>query len=289
MTLTQFLNKYSDNKFQICTNKGSGFLYSGVLNEEFNNICIGYHDELQFELDRQTAKFNLMNKYDENYHVTKKSIMKLISYLDQFVDFRDREVLSASRSIIDPSYVNVIIPGRESGNYEGLNLPRITSPEDLNIDGCLRLLERVYSEAAADFQDAYKAYLRNPGDPRYKSAVQATSTFFKRSPLVSWSGVNGEEVLRTLKHRVMQNSTPVIKKTNLQQSICERMKERGLRQIDLSRKLSIRPSSISKWCRGMFPSKPVESLTKVCRFLGCEDQMKLFYANAAVNNKKVKR
>lgn len=288
MTLREFLKYYPDEKFEIGTHKGSGFLYIGEPGAEFNRFCRTYFNKRQDQLKKLVDAIQFMNKYSEEYPRLKSQVTKAINYMESYVDFRDREVVNATRSIIDNSYIVLTVTGKEQGKLSGLDLPELDYSQDINLDGCFKLLERVYADAAEEFQDAYRSYLTHPNDQRHKSALMAASTFFRNSPLVDFSGASGDEVLRTLKHKVMAEKK-VVKGVRPDIAISSKLAENDYTKAQVAKACDISPSVLSKWCKGLYPKQLTDSMIRVCRYLKCEESVVIYYNNKLAQDKNEKK
>lgn len=144
--------------------------------------------------------------YKDDLEGAKKRLKKKRDALNDYGDIREREVKSFYVSEMNANTLCLIIEGTESGNEE----TEWNIDKELNMAGCYNLLETIYKDAASEYEEAYVRSLKRPRDKKAKEKLEEAEIFFKKSPLVDWSGTDGEEAMATIRMRV--NNRPSTKR-----------------------------------------------------------------------------
>lgn len=147
-----------------------------------------------------------LEAYKNDLEDVKKRLEKKRDTLNNYADIRKREVKSFYVSEMNANTLCLLVEGTESGNEE----TEWDLGKELNMAGCYNILETIYKDAAAEYEEAYTRTLKRPRDKKAREKLEEAERFFKKSPLVDWSGTDGEEAMATIRMHV--NSRPSTKR-----------------------------------------------------------------------------
>jgi hypothetical protein len=316
-TLKDFLeapNIEDFNTIRIGTKDGSGWLFVGSpttsnLIQRINSRLKRYNEyrieSAKREIDTLTATVEHYTERKGRLTRTKKSYQaeldsakkRLERYEDEFknyIPFGKREVVDFYESEIGDAVLCLIIEGNENGT-DTIEWRRGDSK--LNISACLRLLECVYTDAAQEYEDAYRLYLRCPHSKKAQERLHKAEHFFKHSPLVDWSGTDGENAMATIRARI--NSDARIKRLRRNQEAIERWKankekakeskvaeiiskavdEQEVQLKDVAKRINVSATTLSNYKTGKNnPKKLTPQLKAFAYYLGCLDEIEALYS-----------
>ncbi len=78
------------------------------------------------------------------------------------------------------------------------NPPRIASADDLNLDGCIALVEAIIKDAAQEYICARREYKKNPFDKDAKKHYEQSRRFFLSEYFFNLTDLDGKAVLEKL-------------------------------------------------------------------------------------------
>lgn len=229
LTLNDFLKADNISDFttlRIGTFDGTGWIFVGPLEKgSLSNLNRKLKHDWRAKVVAAEEHARELESLIDNYYVAKKghytrSLSEYKAYLkaalerlnkqredmNTYCDIRNRIVKTFYISDVNPNTLCLIVEGKERGFEE----TEWDIGKDLNMAGCYNLLESVYKDAAADYENAYVRSIRRPHDKEAREKLEAAEIFFKKSPLVDWSGTDGEEAMATIRMRV--NNRPSAKR-----------------------------------------------------------------------------
>lgn len=318
MKLNEYLTDTNNHgkSIHLGTQDGGGFIFVGTvgastatkvvrdLNKQAKLTARGRLDSLQSSLsstrrpvhtnpDEKIATYELrVKKYKDRVAQFEKYIEKWRDYLKHFESFGLREIVDISASNCWYNTDIVIVEGIETGDQE---LPALDS-NDLSVDGCINLLEAVYQLASEEYENAYREVLRTQNRAGHRDAVihlNQASDFFRNNPLVTFSGTDGANAMRTIeshvkndyKTRVMLRKLEAIdrakakKQNRVSELIKETIAKRGEPLKEIGEKTGIAPSTIGCYRNGKTPKVPNKSLETLCKYLDIWDKVSAYYGS----------
>lgn len=233
-----------------------------------------------------------VKKYEIRVAQFEKYVEKWRNYLKNFESFGQREIVDISVSGCWYNTDIVIIEGIETGDQE---LPALDG-NDFSVDGCINLLEAVYQLASEEYENAYREVLRTQNRPGHRDAVihlNQASDFFRNNPLVTFSGTDGANAMRTIeshvkndyKTRAMLRKLEAIdrakakKQNRVSELIKETIAKRGEPLKEIGEKTGIAPSTIGCYRNGKTPKVPNKSLETLCKYLDIWDKVSAYYGS----------
>jgi hypothetical protein len=139
-----------------------------------------------------------LKEYKADLEAVLKRLDRQREDMNTYCDIRNRIVKTFYISDVNPATLCLIVEGKECGNEE----TEWNVQKDINMAGCYNILESVYKDAAADYENAYAYSIRRPHDKKAQEKLEFAERFFKDSPLVDWSGTDGENAMATIRARV---------------------------------------------------------------------------------------
>ena len=237
--------------------------------------------------------------YKNDLDGARKRLEKKRDALNNYGDIRKREVKSFYVSDINANTLCLIVEGIESGNEE----TEWDLGKELNMSGCYNILETIYKDAAAEYEEAYMRTLKRPRDKKAKEKLEEAERFFKKSPLVDWSGTDGEEAMATIRMHV--NSRPSTKrikarhkalehhnkksqdttryydenfKFSFKQIIWDAFGEQDKTLKEIALDMGVSNGYLSSLRSGnSIPRDFSPRLKELCDYLGCTEEMKALY------------
>lgn len=233
-----------------------------------------------------------VKKYNSRVDQFTRYIAKWRDYLKHFESFGAREIISISTSNCWYNTDIVIVDGIETGDQE---LPALDG-NDFSIDGCINLLEAVYQLASEEYENAYREVLRTQNRPGHRDAMirlNQASDFFRNNPLVTFSGTDGVNAMRTIeshvkndyKTRAMLRKLEAIdrakakKKNRVSELIRDAIAKKGETIKTIGEKIGVAPSTIGCYRNGKTPKVPNKSLQTLCKYLDIWDQVSAYYGS----------
>ena len=317
MTLNEYLtnpNNYGKS-LHLGTKDGGGFIFVGQIEEDMTKVIRKLDkkakltarerlDSVQTSLartkrpvhtspDEKKSEYELrVKKYKNRVDQFKRYVEKWRDYLKHFESFGKREIIDISASNCWYNTDIVIIDGIETGDQE---LPALDG-NDFSVEGCINLLEAVYQLASEEYENAYREVLRTKNRAGHRDAMihlNLASDFFRNNPLVTFSGTDGANAMRTIeshvkndyKTRAMLRKLEAIdrakakKKNRVSELIKETIAKRGESLKEIGEKTGIAPSTIGCYRNGKTPKVPNKSLQTLCEYLGIWEQVSAYYGS----------
>ena len=317
MTLNEYLtnpNNYGKS-LHLGTKDGGGFIFVGQIEEDMTKVIRKLDkkakltarerlDSVQTSLtrtkrpvhtspDEKISEYELrVKKYKNRVAQFEKYVDKWRDYLKHFESFGTREIADISASNCWYNTDIVIIEGIETGDQE---LPALDG-NDFSVEGCINLLEAVYQLASEEYENAYREVLRTKNRAGHRDAIihlNQASDFFRNNPLVTFSGTDGANAMRTIeshvksdyKTRAMLRKLEAIdrakakKKNRVSELIRDTIAKRGESLKEIGEKTGIAPSTIGCYRNGKTPKVPNKSLQTLCEYLGIWDQVSAYYGS----------
>lgn len=318
MTLNEYLknqNNYGKN-LHLGTKDGGGFIFVGEIKENTVTKVVKKLDKrakitarerldsLQSRLsstrmpvhtdpsEKAVAYESRVKKYKNRVDQFERYIEKWRDYLKHFESFGKREIVDISASNCWYNTDIVIVTGIETGDQE---LPALDG-NDFSVDGCINLLEAVYQLASEEYENAYREVLRTQNRPGHRDAMihlNQASDFFRNNPLVTFSGTDGVNAMRTIeshvksdyKTRVMLRKLEAIdrakakKKNRVSELIKDAIAKRSESLKEIGEKIGVAPSTIGCYRNGKTPKAANKSLESLCKYLGIWDQVSAYYGS----------
>ena len=209
--LRDYIKRHPGRHVKIGTYSGGGFIYEGYIDNamkkqlaRLNAYYQSQYSKVVDNYDRKLDTYQVKNGNKQQQAVlerTKQRRAAASKRATHFIKFQSRQVIQVYKSTVHSDLYIVIIDGKENGS-DLVDLPGSFEPENLDLSACLSLLETLFQDAAQNYADAYRYYLRKPRDNSSKQALHSAGSFFRNSPLVHWSGVDGEEAMRGIEFHV---------------------------------------------------------------------------------------
>lgn len=322
LTLNDFLkaDNISDfNTVRIGTVRGTGWLFVGEPTED--NIrainrkvkhdlrkSIVFTENHMRELETLIKNFGTKPKgrytrglaaYKSDLDGTKKRLEKKRDILNNYGDIRNREVKSFYVSEMNANTLCLLVEGIESGNEE----TEWDMDKELNMAGCYNILETIYKDAAEEYEEAYMRALKRPRDKKAKEKLEEAERFFKKSPLVDWSGTDGEEAMATIRmhvnrrpstkrikarHKALEHHNKKIKDTtryydesfriSFKQILWDAFGEQDKTLKEIALDMGVSNGYLSSLRSGnSIPNEFSPRLKELCDYLGCTEEMEALY------------
>lgn len=240
-----------------------------------------------------------LTAYKKDLEDVKKRLEKKRDALNNYADIRKREVKSFYVSEMNANTLCLLVEGMESGNEE----TEWDLGKELNMSGCYNILETIYKDAASEYEEAYMRTLKRPRDKKAKEKLEEAERFFKKSPLVDWSGTDGEEAMATIRMHVNRRpSTKRIKarhkalehhnkkkqdttryydenfKFSFKQIIWDAFDDQDKTLKEIALDMGVSNGYLSSLRSGnSIPRDFSPRLKELCDYLGCTEEMEALY------------
>ena len=302
MQLIEYIENNPHQNVKIGTKNGGGFIFIGdtdVPPYKLVKIWKNYKAKYRELRDSYSGKIVAYKKGLKKRDLKKKErdttkrkleyAIKREEYLTKYLNkrnhgFLQREVLDIYDSIIDATYKIIIIEGIEVGSDENeLEMPPIT---ELEMEGIYKFLESIFNMAADDLAAAYRWYLRNPRNAEAKRNLEQAERFYRDSPLVDWSGADGDDAIRTIKARVrrprklakVETVGPIGMLNNKELPVYYFSravdKQFGIiSSAQLGRELGVSPGTANDWRTKKWPGHMTEKYKRALKILDIYDEV----------------